>query len=85
MENKSLLNKINSIDNISTIFSYIKNQNFIYKFLVHSKSFQKKLDLEIVDYEKVFLENSGINVRDYFYYGNNRLNQGFDKEIIRKI
>ena len=85
MENKSLLNKINSIDNILTIFSYIKNPNFMYKFFVHSKSFQQKLDIELVEYEKVFLENSGINVSDYLFYGKNRINQRFDKEITSKI
>ena len=85
MEYKSLINKINLKNNISTIFSYIKNPNFIHKFFLHSKSLQQKLDLELVDYEKIYLEKSGINAKDYLIYDKNRLNKGFDKEIINKI
>ena len=32
------------------IFSYIKDENFLYKLIIHSKSLQKHLDINLLDY-----------------------------------
>ena len=46
MNNEKLLEKISSNYIFENIFDYISNEKFKFKIFVHSKLFQKKLDLE---------------------------------------
>ena len=49
---KSLLNEISSKYLIEIIISYVKDENFIYKFLKYNKSLQKKFNILLTDYKE---------------------------------
>ena len=65
MENKSLLVKLKSEYIFDNIASYIKDDCFICKLFIHSKYFQKKLDLELLYLEKYLTKRIIFN--DYLY------------------
>ena len=65
MENKSLLVKLKSKYIFDNIASYIKDDCFICKLFIHSKYFQKKLDLELLYLEKYLTKRIIFN--DYLY------------------
>ena len=48
------------------IFSYIKDENFLYKLIIHSKSLQKHLDINLFDYQEKYIKGR-INCDDYLY------------------
>ena len=48
------------------IFSYIKDENFLYKLIIHSKSLQKHLDINLLDYQEKYIKGR-INCDDYLY------------------
>ena len=85
MENKSVLNKIKSKYILLKIFSFIENSDFLYSFFVYNKSFQQKLDLELVDYERAYLEKFGIDFRNYVFCERNRFQGGFDKNLLKRF
>ena len=58
MKSKEILKKISSKYVILIIFDYIKDINFKYKLLNHSKSFQKIIDIQLNDIKSIFLINN---------------------------
>ena len=54
--NSSLLEKITSKKVLKTFFQYIKEPNFELKLFQHSKKHQNLLNIDIVDYEKAYLQ-----------------------------
>ena len=52
MEEQHLFQKIKSKYILEIINSYIKSFNFIYKLIAHSKSEQKRLKVNLFDYQK---------------------------------
>ena len=63
MENtkkKRILEKIKSKEILKTIFNYIKN-NYNYKLFTYSKYFQKKLDINLVDYQEKYIGQTVFN------------------------
>ena len=56
MEDKSVLDKIESKYILKVITSYIKDDNFALKLISNSKHFQKLLDLDILDYQGKYFE-----------------------------
>ena len=52
MENQPLINKIKSSYIIRNILNYIRDNNFKLKLFIHSKLFQNKLDIKLIDYQK---------------------------------
>ena len=48
------------------IFSYIKDENFLYKLIIYSKSLQKQLDINLFDYQEKYIKGR-INCEDYLY------------------
>jgi len=84
MEGKSILEKISSKKIFENIFDYIKDPNHSLQLFSHSKIFQAKLDLNIVDYEKSYIERLGINLDDYLFCENNKFVSKFDKDILNQ-
>ena len=86
METDSLFEKIKSKYIQKKIFSYIKNENFIYKFFLYSKAFQKKLELENIDFKERYIIQSKISYDNYLccYSLFNVEPKKFDKKIIEK-
>ena len=66
MENQSLLLKIKSKYIIEILSSYINREDFIFELIKHSKSLQKKLEIDLIDYKYKYLEKR-INIRNYLY------------------
>ena len=54
MEKESLLGKIKSSFIIKNISLYIREQNIFFKLLIYSKSLQKRINIELIDYQKVY-------------------------------
>lgn len=54
MEDLNLLEKVSSKYIISNISSYIEDEYFLYKLFLYSKSLQKKMNIEIINYKKIY-------------------------------
>ena len=83
MENKSLLETIKSKYIFEQIFGFIKDKNFKLKLFIHSKLFQKKLELEFSDYTNAYLSKFKIELKNYFistFWGY----EYFNKEMLKK-
>jgi len=50
--------QIKSINIIKQIFKFLGDKNYVYKLFNYSKSFQKKLNIELDDYKKLYAEQS---------------------------
>ena len=70
IEESKGLNRLNSKYILNIIFNYIKDDNIKYKLFVHSNKFQKRLNLNINDYQEKSIKNSGIKLHNYLsgYY-----------------
>ena len=86
MESICLFEKIKSKYICQKVFEYIKEENFKFKFLLYSKYFQKKLELEIIDFKERYIIQSKINFDNYLccYSLFNADPKNFDKNIISK-
>ena len=84
MEEKSLiLEKIDSKYIYQILFSYLKDENFKLNLFKYSKSFQKKLGIQLSDYQKEYLSNQDINLKSYFSFKND-FNNIENKNILTK-
>jgi len=61
------LDRISSRDLIKDIFNYIKDKNFKYKLFIHSKYFQKKLDINLIELKKKYLSKIKFHIDDYLH------------------
>ena len=64
-EDVSLFDKIKSKYIQNKIFEYIKNENFKFKLFLYSKKFQKKLELEPIDFKERYVIQSKITYENY--------------------
>ena len=83
MKSNSILSKITSNEIFTLIFDHIKDHNFPLKLFMHSKQFQKKFDIDIVNYEKIYLQNRGIDLNTYLFTKDNIFMRTFDKDILK--
>ena len=67
MENKHLFERIKSIYILHSILNYISDENIKYKLFKYSKSYQKKLNIDLINYKEKYLEKIGFNIDDYLY------------------
>ena len=65
MNSNRLLQKISSKYIFQIIFHYIEDNIIPMKIIFYSKYFQKKLDLSIFDYQKIYFKNIGFNIKKY--------------------
>ena len=70
---------------LKNIFSYIKDPTHVYKLFIYSKSFQKKIDVELVDYERKYLEKFNINFKGYLFCQRNMFSGGFSKSLLKNF
>ena len=80
MEENKLFNKISSKYILYEIFAYIEIPDFKYKLLFYSKEFQKKIGLELFDYQEKFIKKriATFNISSLLYDKN--FNSNYDKE-----
>ena len=88
MENHGLY-KIKSLYVLKDIFAYIRNENFPEKLFIHSKYFQKKLDLKFAYYKGKYLQKIGFDISEYLYiaqekYKKDILTQNFNNFFVKK-
>ena len=86
MDDNSILEKISCKYISERIFEYIKDENYKYKFLLHSKKLQKKFELELIDFKERYILKSKFNTDNYLccYTLFNVKANDFDKNIISK-
>ena len=80
MNEQSILNKIKSNFILEKVFSYVKEDNFEYKLFIHSKFFQKKLQLNYQVF--LFLKEIDYNFDNYIYDLINK--STFNKNILKQ-
>ena len=56
---------------IKTISNYIKDEDFIFKLFMYSKSIQKKLDIHLIDYQVRFINKKGIDFNRFLTFKDN--------------
>lgn len=59
-----ILTKIKSIYILDLLFDYIKDENFKYKLVVHSKYHQNLMNIKLIDYKMAYLDNSDAQLID---------------------
>lgn len=83
MEKKSILENISSINIFDNIFSFLKDANYKLKLFAYLNLLQKKLNLQLADYEKAYIELLGINIYNYLFCKNNIYPLEFNKDILK--
>ena len=66
MESNSPFAKIKSQYIVQTIFDFIMDKNFKYKFINYSKFFQKKFKIDKEFYKEIYLKELDINLNNIF-------------------
>ena len=89
MEDEVLIHKIKSLYIIKNIFNYIQDKNYEYKLFLYSKKFQKKLEINYIEFKVKYLEKMGFDLAQYLYiepisFRKNFLTNKFDNFLIRK-
>ena len=82
MTKKRILEKITSKYILRKVTDYIKDNNFVYKIFLYSKSFQEKLNLGIVNYQALYFQKNGLNIEKYELCEDNLTIDAFDKNIL---
>jgi len=67
IDNNCKLENIISKYIIDKIFSFINEPNYIYKLINYSKRFQKKLNINLLNYKEIYF-NERVNYDEYIYY-----------------
>ena len=67
IDNNCKLENIISKYIIENIFSFINEPNYIYKLINYSKRFQKKLNINLLNYKEIYF-NERVNYDEYNYY-----------------
>ena len=86
-----MLKNIYSKFTIYKIFDYIKDDNFSLKLFVHSKLFQKKIEIDLYDYIAQYIIKIGLSLDNYLFYNfkiedeyENNYTKNFDKQFLSK-
>ena len=77
------MENINSTYVINEIFSYINNINFKFKLFAYSKLFQKKLGMQLYEYQERFMDQFNMEISTYLNF-DNIAKEDFDKNILKK-
>ena len=76
-----ILERISSKFIIQTIFNYIEDTKFKLKLINYSKSFQKKLDINLINYMEEHIKYVGIDLKKIFLNKLFRYSNYIDKQI----
>ena len=81
MKKSLLLKKISSKYIIDSVFAFIKDENYKYKLIHHSKCLQDKLNIKLIDYQIKYFNRNGINFHNFLY---KTINEDiFDKDQLK--
>ena len=83
MERKIILKKIKSKYIYQHIIEYIKDKNYKYNLFVHSKFFQKQLDLNLYSYQERYISHLKMNI--YNYLLSNAAFNGYQKNFNKNL
>ena len=88
MKKNKILEKLKPLSFIKSIFNYVKYDNFKLKLFTYSKFFQKKLNIQLIDYQEKYINRFGINLNDYLAfksnYKENELKKKLEDKLIKK-
>ena len=87
MEKESFIIKLNSKYTIQNIFSFLEDKNFLLKLILYSKSSQEKMNIQLKDYQIIFMNNI-IKWKDYLIneeYGDNFNKNKLKEKLINDI
>ena len=88
MKKNKILEKLKPLSFIKSIFNYVKDDNFKLKLFTYSKFFQKKLNIQLIDYQEKYINRFGINLNDYLAfksnYKENELKKKLEDKLIKK-
>ena len=79
-----LLERISSKYILRLVLEYIKDENFLFKFFIYSKYFQKKLGIDLSDYINKHIERFeklGLKVENFLKF-QNYFTKDYDKNIL---
>ena len=79
---EQLLNKISSKYILEGIFDYIYDRYFKLKLFEYSNLFQKKLHINIFNYQEKYLDKNGFDIIKYFSYIYNS-SKNFSKDLLK--
>ena len=82
IDKEKLLNKILSNYILEGIFDYIYDRHFKLKLFEYSNLFQKKLDINIFNYQEKYLDKNGFDIINYFSYIYNS-SKNFSKDLLK--
>ena len=82
MNKESLLNKLSSKYLIDIITSYIDDENFLYKLFIYSKFFQKKLNIESLDYKNKYFTTVLESNKNIFFDQKDKTKENFETFLI---
>ena len=81
IDNNCKLENIISKYIIDKIFSFINEPNYIYKLINYSKRFQKKLNINLLNYKEIYF-NERVNYDEYNYYKDRFHDDKNSKELL---
>ena len=79
----SVLEKISSKYILESIFNYIEDEKYKLKLFINSKLFQKKLNINLIDYQENYIGKFNLNPNDYLYVNYN-IPDNYNKEYLKK-
>ena len=79
----SVLEKISSKYILESIFNYIRDEKYKLKLFINSKLFQKKLNLNLIDYQENYINRFNLNPNEYVYDNYNNYDH-YNKECLKK-
>ena len=65
MKRKELIKHIKTKYILMNIFQYIKVEDFKLKLFFYSKHYQKELEIELDEYQEIFLRKKNLNLCNY--------------------
>ena len=77
MQKQRLIYKIKSPYIITSIFNYVLDNNFTMKLFIYSKSFQNKLNLNLIGLKEKYLLKIGFDISKYLYIEQNKYKKDF--------
>jgi len=83
MEGKNKLKNIKSKNILLKIFDYLKDEKYKLKIFKYSKSFQKKIDIKIVNYQVIYIKKFNSYLKRHSPSGND-INKKYEEFLKKK-
>ena len=86
MSKKRIIEKLRPLRLIKKMIDYVKDDSCIYKLFVYSKFYQKKLNIDLIDYKEIYISKLGMkfsNLLIFYYRDKSVLNNYLNDFIIK--